>query len=172
MLSFVLMGAFLALPGCEKGPEMVDPGVIDDAVRQTLDSGSATVQGEFVVDELEGRDTEILAMKGEVDFEAAAQSLEFSDSQAQPEETAEVNHLISDGAGYFVDNAEVASGYPAGTEWVRWTFDDPAPEGGIPRCASADGASHRDQPAQRSPVHRGSRTEGRVGRRITFPSDR
>jgi hypothetical protein len=132
MLSFVLMGAFLALPGCEKGPEMVDPGVIDDAIRQTLDSGSATVQGEFVVDELEGRETEALAMKGEVDFQAAAQSLEFSNSQAQPGETAEVNHLISDGPEYFVDNAEIAAGYPPGTEWVRVTFDDPAPKKGFP----------------------------------------
>jgi hypothetical protein len=132
MLSFVLMGAFLALPGCERGPEMVDPGVIHDAVRQTLDSGSATVQGRFVIDEVKGRATEILAMKGEVDFEAASQSLEFSDSQAQPDEMAEVNHLISNGADYFVDNAEVASGYPAGTEWVKWTFDNPAPEEGFP----------------------------------------
>jgi hypothetical protein len=97
-----------------------------------LAAGSALVEGELVVDALEGADNELLAMTGEVDFDALTQSLEFSDSQAQPGEPVEVSHLISSGAAYFLYNSELAAPYPDGTEWVRITFDDPPPEEGSP----------------------------------------
>lgn len=132
LISLLLVTPLLALPGCDGGEETVAPSLIDDAVLETLESGTAAVEGELVYEELEGRDNELLAMEGEVDFDRLAQTLEFSDSQAQPGESPEVSHLISDGPEYFVDSAELASGYPTGTKWVRFDVDEPAPDEGLP----------------------------------------